>query len=45
MNEDQIMKNIIAVMNFVKEKLPKGNTNIKDAYIKLTMGSPVKLKV
>jgi ribosomal protein L1 len=39
------MKNVIAVMNFVKEKLPKGKTNIKDAYIKLTMGAPVKLKV
>jgi large subunit ribosomal protein L1 len=45
MKEEQIMKNIIAVMNFVKEKLPKGKINIKDAYIKLTMGPPVKLKV
>ncbi len=45
MKEDQVMKNVIAVMNFVKEKLPKGKTNIKDAYIKLTMGTPVKLKV
>jgi large subunit ribosomal protein L1 len=45
MNEEQIMKNVIAVMNFVKEKLPKGKTNIKDAYVKLTMGSPIKLKV
>jgi large subunit ribosomal protein L1 len=45
MKEEQIMKNVIAVMNFVKEKMPKGKTNIKDAYIKLTMGSPVKLKV
>jgi len=45
MKEEQIMKNVISVMNFVKEKLPKGKTNIKDAYIKLTMGSPVKLRV
>jgi large subunit ribosomal protein L1 len=45
MKEEQIMKNVIAVMNFVKEKLPKGKNSIKDAYIKLTMGSPVKLKV
>ena len=45
MKEGQIMKNVIAVMNFVKEKLPKGKNNIKDAYIKLTMGAPVKLKV
>jgi large subunit ribosomal protein L1 len=45
MKEDQIMKNVIAVMNFVKEKLPKGKVNIKDAYVKLTMGPPIKLKV
>ncbi|MCK5023616.1 MAG: 50S ribosomal protein L1 [Candidatus Aenigmarchaeota archaeon] len=45
MKEEQIMKNVIAVMNFVKEKLPKGGSNIKGAYIKLTMGKPVKLKV
>jgi len=45
MKEEQIMKNILAVMNFVKEKLPKGKANMKGAYIKLTMGPPVKLKV
>jgi large subunit ribosomal protein L1 len=45
MKEEQIMKNAIAVMNFVKEKLPKGIGNIRGAYIKLTMGKPVKLKV
>ncbi|MEM5871640.1 MAG: 50S ribosomal protein L1 [Candidatus Aenigmatarchaeota archaeon] len=45
MTEEQIMKNVIAVMNFLKEKLPKGKVNIKNAYIKLTMGPPIKLKV
>lgn len=45
MKEEQIMKNVIAVMNFVKEKLPKGKMNIKDVYVKLTMGPPIKLKV
>lgn len=45
MKEEQIMKNIVAVMNFIKEKLPKGRGNIKGAHIKLTMGPPVKLKV
>ena len=45
MKEEQIMKNVVAVMNFVKEKLPKGKMNIKNAYIKLTMGPPIKLKV
>jgi large subunit ribosomal protein L1 len=45
MKEEQIMKNVIAVMNFIKEKLPKGKVNMKGACIKLTMGPPVKLKV
>ena len=45
MKEEQIMKNILAVMNFVKEKLPKGKANMKNACVKLTMGPPVKLKV
>jgi large subunit ribosomal protein L1 len=45
MKEEQIMKNVLAVMNFVKEKLPKGKVNIRGACIKLTMGPPVKLKV
>ncbi|NIO21497.1 MAG: 50S ribosomal protein L1 [Candidatus Aenigmarchaeota archaeon] len=45
MKEEQIMKNVLAVMNFVKEKLPKGKVNMKGACIKLTMGPPIKLKV
>ncbi|MEE9322922.1 MAG: 50S ribosomal protein L1, partial [Candidatus Aenigmarchaeota archaeon] len=45
MKDEQIMKNLIAVVNFVGEKLPKGKVNIKGAFIKLTMGPPVRLKV
>ena len=45
MKDEQIMKNVIAVMNFVKEKLPKGRANIRGAFIKLTMGPSVKLRV
>jgi large subunit ribosomal protein L1 len=45
MKDEQIMKNLITAMNFVKEKLPKGKMNIRGAFIKLTMGPPVKLKV
>lgn len=45
MKEEQIMKNVISMMNFVKEKLPKGASNIKGAHLKLTMGRPVKLKM
>jgi large subunit ribosomal protein L1 len=45
MKDEQVMKNVIAVMNFVKEKLPKGEGNMKSAFVKLTMGPPVRLKV
>lgn len=45
MTDEQIAKNIQAVFNAVKEKLPKGANNMKSAYIKLTMGKPVKLEV
>ena len=45
MKEEQIMKNVLAVINFVKDRLPKGKVNMKSAWIKLTMGPPVKLKV
>lgn len=45
MKDEQVMKNVLAVMNLVNEKLPKGNANVKGAFIKLTMGPPVRLKV
>ena len=45
MQDEQVMKNVMAVMNFVKEKLPKGSNNIKGAFVKLTMGPTVSLKV
>jgi len=45
LTEEQVMKNIIAAMNLVKDKLPKGATNIRGAYVKLTMGPSVKLKM
>lgn len=45
MKDDQVMKNLISLLNFVKGRLPKKEGNIKDAYIKLTMGPPIKIKV
>ncbi len=45
MSDEQIAKNAQAVFDFVAEKLPKGKNNIKSAFIKLTMGKPVKLDV
>ncbi|MFH1364165.1 MAG: 50S ribosomal protein L1 [Candidatus Aenigmatarchaeota archaeon] len=44
MEDEKVVKNIDAVLNFIKEKLPKGQTNIKSAYLKLTMSKPVRLE-
>jgi len=45
MDDKDLEENIRAVMNFLKTKLPKGKNNIKNVYLKLTMGHPVKLEV
>jgi large subunit ribosomal protein L1 len=45
MEDEKVLKNLHAVYNAVKEKLPKGKNNIKSVFIKLTMGIPVKLEL
>lgn len=45
MPEEAVAKNAEAVYSFVRDRLPKGRTNIKSAQLKLTMGKPVKLEV
>jgi len=45
MKDEDIVKNVESVLNFVRDKLPKGRTNIKNAFLKLTMGKPVKLDI
>jgi large subunit ribosomal protein L1 len=45
MDDGKLAENVQAVMNFVTEKLPKGRNNIRSAYVKLTMGPPVKIEV
>jgi large subunit ribosomal protein L1 len=45
MEDEKIAENIQTVINFLKEKLPKGEKNIKEALIKLTMGPPIKIEV
>lgn len=45
MNHEEIKENIKSVLNFVVEKLPKKERQIKNVYIKLTMGKPVRIRV
>ena len=45
MPDEEVVKNIDGVTNFVRDHLPKGNNNIKNVMIKLTMGKPVKLEM
>lgn len=43
MQDEEVAENIIAVYEKVKSLLPKGESQIKDAYLKLTMSKAVKL--
>ncbi len=43
MSDEEVAENIIAVYNRVVSLLPKGESQIKDAYLKLTMSRAVKL--
>ncbi len=45
MTDDAVAANAEAVINFVRDRLPKGLESIKSAHIKLTMGRPVKINV
>lgn len=44
MNGEELAENILAVLRVVEGKLKKGMKSIKFAYIKTTMGAPVKIK-
>ena len=45
MEPEKVARNAEAVFKAVTEKLPKGKNSVKSAYIKLTMGKPVKVEV
>jgi len=45
MDDKDVEENIRTLLNFLKSKLPRGKNNIKNIYLKLTMGHPVKLEV
>ena len=44
MDDEKVAANMEAVFNFLKERLPKGKNNVRSAYIKLSMGPPVKVR-
>jgi large subunit ribosomal protein L1 len=44
MNEEELVDNIQAVLRVLEGKLKRGLKNIKYAFIKTSMGSPVKIK-
>lgn len=41
--EDEIASNAEAIYNFVEDRMPQGQNNIKSVLIKTTMGSPVEV--
>ncbi len=43
MKDEEVAKNIEAVLHAVEGLLPKGKDQIRNAYVKLTMGKPVKI--
>lgn len=44
MNEEELYDNAQAVIRALEGKLKRGLKNIKDAYIKTSMGTPIKIK-
>jgi large subunit ribosomal protein L1 len=44
MNEEELVDNIQTVLRVLEGKLKRGLKNIKLAYIKTSMGTPVKIK-
>lgn len=45
MPEEEVMNNVKAVVEFLSSHLPRGKEQIKNIYLKTTMGKPVRLVV
>lgn len=45
MSDEDVSENVVAVLDFLEKRLPKGRNNIGKIMIKLTMGKPVKVEV
>jgi len=43
MSDDEIAENVEAAIKGLKNKLPRGNDNVKEVLIKFTMTKPVKI--
>jgi large subunit ribosomal protein L1 len=43
MKDEEIVENMLVVYETVRESLPQKKQNIKNIYLKMTMGSPVKI--
>lgn len=43
MSDEELLQNAVAILDRLKGKLPKGEHNIKNVMIKMTMGSPIKV--
>ncbi|MCK5628400.1 50S ribosomal protein L1, partial [Candidatus Bathyarchaeota archaeon] len=44
MTDDELSENILTVLRVLERKLKRGLQNIKFAYIKTSMGTPIKIK-
>lgn len=42
-NENEVVENVMTIYNTVINSLPNGTHNIKNSYLKLTMGKPIKI--
>jgi large subunit ribosomal protein L1 len=45
MTDEKLAENAAAIISAVTTALPKGREQIKNAYVKLTMGKPVKIEM
>ena len=45
MTDEELAENIVAVLEAIKNRMPKGWRNIKSIHIKTTMGPPVKISL
>lgn len=45
MEDEKVAENILTVMKFLKKRLPRGEYNVDNVLLKLTMGKPVEIEV